>query len=158
VLAGALADTIAWRRIAQEATPSPSGDRDAERYAAYIRRRSDAERALIETLRATPARFAVTQADSLLAIEVDSAPPVVVPIGGGTAATIWIDGRSADVDARWVDGRLLVERRLEDGVSITEYYSRSPGGARMVVFAEVDTGFGVSFALRRVYHAEGADP
>lgn len=156
VLAGALTDTIGWRRIAGDAAPADGGH-DADRYAAYVRRRSDAERATIDVLRATPARFTVTQADSLFGIEVEGAPPVLVPIGGGAVAIIWIDGRSADVRARWHDGRLEVERRLEDGVRIMEYYTRSPGGSRMVVFAEVDTGFGVSFALRRVYRAVRVD-
>lgn len=155
VLDGVLTDTIAWRRITEDVT-SAGGARDAESYAAYIRRRSAAERATIEALRATPARFTVTQADSLLGIEADGAPAVLVPVGGGAVATVWIDGRSADVRARWNAGRLEVERRLEDGVRIMEYYSRSPAGSRMVVFAEVDAGFGMHFTLRRVY--DEADP
>jgi hypothetical protein len=76
---------------------------------------------------------------------------VVVTPDGRSARRTWLDGTTGELRARWVQQRLEIVRRLDGGITVQEYYSRSPGGSRLVVFAIVKGPFDGEIAVRRVY-------
>jgi hypothetical protein len=78
---------------------------------------------------------------------------VAVPTNWRKVRVTWLDAQPSEARARWKDGRLQIERRFDDGSGVTEYYSRSPGSSRLVVYTTVDGWLRTDATVRRVYDA-----
>jgi hypothetical protein len=146
------------RGLERGVSVEPDGERSGTRSAgAYPERwrnaRVDGELAarVLAAARNRIDRFTIADSAGVLTLRTgDDARVVVTPDGSSTRRT-WLDGTSAELRARWVQQRLEIMRRLDGGITVHEYYSRSPGGSRLIVFSIVKGPFDGEITVRRVY-------
>jgi hypothetical protein len=144
--------------LEQEARAAPDGDRSAGRpagtYPAGRRAgRVDGELAarVVAAARGRSDRFTIADSAGVLTLRTSDGPRVVVTPDGSTSRRNWLDGTISELRARWVQQRLEIVRRLDGGITVQEYYSRSPGSSRLVIFAIVSGPFDGEITVRRVY-------
>jgi len=115
-------------------------------------------RRALAAVREPPARLTIAATDSLVTFRFGAGQDVALGTGWTQVAGSWGDDRVWRLRARWREGRLEVERDQpqQDGVQLHEYYSRSPGGDRLVVWTTI-TVQDDELSVRRVYRlAPGA--
>lgn len=91
---------------------------------------------------------------------------VTVVYADGTEYRLRADGRETKstvqalgevkVKTRWRDGALQVERRLSDGIKVTDVFSRGPGSSRLVVETKIHGVGPQPLELKRVYDPAGS--
>jgi hypothetical protein len=118
-------------------------------------RRALSERAAraLQAVRTPVQRITISDSAGAFVLRGEVGDGVRVTPDGTTARVAWLDGTPADVRTRWVAQRLEVVRRLDGGTMIREFYSRSPGSSRLIVFTIVTGPFDGEITLRRVYEA-----
>lgn len=101
---------------------------------------------------ATPAAgFVLTQTDSAVTFAFTSKNSVAVPTDGRKiTAHSWPNLGEVELKARWTDDGLRLERRIQDGGSLVEIYSRTAGSDRLIVRLELEGRAG-RMSLVRVY-------
>jgi hypothetical protein len=120
----------------------------------YRRINDETAARVLAVLRTPIERLTVSDSAGMMQFRVETQSVVIVP--GSSTRKTWLDGTSALTRVRWVDQRLEIERRLERGITVQEYYSRSPGASKLVVFTIVRGGFDGEMTVRRVYDLFGA--
>lgn len=88
---------------------------------------------------------------------------ITVASAGGAKRVLFPDGRkvehelrngtAVETKARWKDDRLVVERKFDGGVKITETYERTGEGRQLHVEVKLGGGIPRSLEFRRVYDA-----
>jgi hypothetical protein len=96
-------------------------------------------------------RLVIADSGGVIALQADAHARVVLSPDGSTVQQQWLDGTTAELRARWHEQRLEIVRRLDGGITVQEYYSRSPGGSRLVVFSIVRGPFEGEITVRRIY-------
>jgi hypothetical protein len=96
-------------------------------------------------------RLAIADSGGVITLRSGANHSVVLSPDGSTTRQKWLDGTSSDLRARWVAQRLEVVRKIDGSITVQEYYSRSPGGSRLVVFSIVTGPFDGEITVRRVY-------
>jgi hypothetical protein len=93
----------------------------------------------------------ISATDSLVRFRFDGQHDVALSTGWQAVQGGWGDGRSWRLRARWRQGRLEVERLQPDsgGIRLREYFSRSPGGDRLVVWTVAELP--QELTVRRIY-------
>lgn len=111
-----------------------------------------AARRALAAVREPPARLTIVATDTLVTFGFGGTQDVALRTAWQAAESGWADARSWRVRARWRQGRLEVERQPvpENGVRLREYYSRSPGGDRLVVWTVVELPAD-ELTVRRIY-------
>jgi hypothetical protein len=92
-----------------------------------------------------------TRTQSTTARDSENAVVVALVPDWRMVRTVWVDGDSAEIRARWENGRLRVERRLDDGITVSEYYSRGAGAPYLVQYVVARGSSGSEVTVRRVY-------
>ncbi len=114
--------------------------------------RNAADFASLRAASHTIERLAIQRTSNHVVFVAGETAPVSIPLDGTNIETTWLDGQPCDVNARWRNGRLEVERTFADGTRLTEYYSRFPGTDRLVVYTRVKD---IGLEFRRVYQEVG---
>jgi len=147
---------IRTEQDANRAAPRPTGTYGARpRTARVDGELADRVRAAV---RSQAERLVIADSGAVIALQADEHARVVLSPDGSTVQQQWLDGTTAELRARWHEQRLEIVRRLDGGITVQEYYSRSPGGSRLVVFSIVRGPFDGEITVRRVYdQADGID-
>ncbi|MDP2577816.1 MAG: hypothetical protein Q8W48_08880 [Candidatus Palauibacterales bacterium] len=105
-------------------------------------------REIMEAARA----FTITQTDSTVTLNARSGPTRVFYTDGRKVQRMTRGLGEVEVKARWKDGKLQVEQKMESGLKITETYERSEDGERLQVNVKLSGGrLPRDFESRRVY-------
>jgi hypothetical protein len=109
-------------------------------------------RSALAVVREPPPRITISATDSLVTFRFDGQQDVALSTAWVPMEAGWGDDRSWRLRARWREGRLEVERLQpqDGGVRLREYYSRSPGADRLVVWTAIELP-GDELTVRRVY-------
>jgi len=99
-----------------------------------------------------PSRLTIEATDSLVTFRFPVGEDVALATDWQQVTGIWSEQRPWELRARWYEGRLEVERRQPNGdrIKLEEYYSRSPGSDRLVVWTRISVP-GDELSVRRVY-------
>jgi hypothetical protein len=100
-------------------------------------------------------RLTIADSGSVIALRGNEQTRVALSLDGRSVRQKWLDGSTVDMRARWVEQRLQIVRRVDGGITVQEYYSRSRGGSRLVVFSIVTGPFDGELTVRRVYDLVG---
>ena len=103
-------------------------------------------------IRRPPQHMRIAAHDSMVWFRFDEDADVALRIGDGARDVRWFDGETWLVSVRWHEGRLQLRRQRRDHPWITEYFDRSRGSDRLVVFSVMSGGEG-EVSVRRVYRA-----
>jgi hypothetical protein len=108
-------------------------------------------RLALAIVREPPPRVTISVADAMVTFRFAEQQDVALGTTWQRTVDGWGDGRAWRMRARWRAGRLEVERQQPDGdVRLREYYSRSPGADRLVVWTAIELP-GDELTVRRVY-------
>lgn len=110
-----------------------------------------AERVLAAT-RVRSDHLTIADSAGVITLRTGERAEVRVTPGARSARQTWLDGTTGELRARWVQQRLEIVRRLDGGITVQEYYARSPGGSRLVVFSIVKGPFDGEKTRRLVYN------
>jgi hypothetical protein len=115
----------------------------------------EAVRRVTESLRTAGSALNIMQNESSVAIAYADATTQAFPTDGSQARVVWEGVGEVDAKARWRENSLVVERKLEDGITVVETYTRAPESPRLIVGTEVK-GTLRTLKFLRVY--DGAAP
>lgn len=116
----------------------------------------EAMREVFRRIREAPARIELAQTDSTVIVTFDTQAADTLYTDGRKIKREFGEGREVEIRARWDAGGLSVERRLGDGIKLTERFVFSSEVNQLFVITRLEIrGQRREIEFRRVYDSAG---